>query len=183
MTVCGCGVFAAERGKRSNPSLVGYPKGKRAEVASAEPSRVLRQRLPAVPASVRAARIAATGFAKSHGATDERLLSDIALCVSEVASNVVVHAYPDTRGEISLTIRQTRADLVVEISDQGADAAGRTLPRALGSDWASSTPSQMQRPTITTRKATTSPCDSGCIPTRTPHKRSVNLVGLPERSP
>jgi anti-sigma regulatory factor (Ser/Thr protein kinase) len=132
VTVCGGGVFAAGRGKRSNPSLVGYPKGKRAEVASAEPSRVLRQRLPAVPASVRAARIAATSFAKSHGATDERLLSDIALCVSEVASNVVVHAYPDTRGEISLTIRQTRADLIVEIGDQGAGAASRTPPPGLG---------------------------------------------------
>jgi len=56
------------------------------------------------------------------------LLSDITLCVSEAASNVVTHAYGDAEGEIALGIRLTGAYLIVDIQDDGlggGTSAGR----------------------------------------------------------
>jgi anti-sigma regulatory factor (Ser/Thr protein kinase) len=90
--------------------------------------------LPADATSVREARAAATEFARVHCNAGERLLSDIALCVSEAAGNVVTHAYPEDGGEISLTIRRTAGELVIEVADQGTavSAGGDSPPLGVG---------------------------------------------------
>jgi serine/threonine-protein kinase RsbW len=52
----------------------------------------IHQTVPAVPGSVRELRHAAVAFAAGHGATTETQ-GQIALAVSEAATNVVLHAY------------------------------------------------------------------------------------------
>jgi serine/threonine-protein kinase RsbW len=101
-------------------------------VNHAEPARVLHRDLPAVATSVREARAAAVDFAQRHCDADAQLLSDIALCVSEAAGNVVVHAYGDAGGQMRLSVHQTSEQLVVEISDQGAGISAGVDPPGLG---------------------------------------------------
>jgi len=97
-----------------------------------EPPREVSRRLPAVAASVREARAAAIEFARSHCTADERLLSDIALCVSEAVGNVVAHAYSEPGGEICLRLRRTRGELIVEIGDRGTGTSAGVNPPGMG---------------------------------------------------
>src|SRR5689334_15500562 len=76
-----------------NPAPVGQPR----------PSAVER-RLPAVGSSIAKVRATVMDFATAYCDADAELLSDIALCVSEAAANVVAHAYADSSGELSLTV-------------------------------------------------------------------------------
>jgi len=58
-------------------------------------------------------------FARAHGA-DERVLGDIGLGVTEAASNVVAHAYPEGEaGEIHFAADVEDGDLEIVISDDG----------------------------------------------------------------
>lgn len=75
--------------------------------------------------------MAAVDFAKHHCDADEQLLSDIGLCVSETAGNVVVHAYGESGGQMRLSVRQTCEHLIIEISDDGTGDSTRTDPPGL----------------------------------------------------
>lgn len=101
-------------------------------MAQAEPSPDLERELPAVATSVRELRALAIDFAKRHSDADQRLLSDIALCVSEAASNVVVHAYSQPGGTMRLSIHQTSDQLVIEIADQGSGVSADPQTPGLG---------------------------------------------------
>ena len=55
---------------------------------------IVKQRLPAKPASLRVARHATTDALTQAGVVDHELLAAIALAVSEAFGNAVRHAYP-----------------------------------------------------------------------------------------
>jgi anti-sigma regulatory factor (Ser/Thr protein kinase) len=95
-------------------------------------SRQLRQRLPAVAASVRQIRTLAVDFARTRCDADERLVGDIALCVSEAAGNAVAHAYSKPGGEITLRIEFSDQVLTVEVCDEGAGTGSRSSQPGLG---------------------------------------------------
>jgi anti-sigma regulatory factor (Ser/Thr protein kinase) len=79
-----------------------------------------------VPASVREIRGLTIDFARNRCSdADDRLLGDIALCVSEAAANAVAHAYTEPGGDILLTATLTNETISIEIRDQGS---GRTTP-------------------------------------------------------
>jgi serine/threonine-protein kinase RsbW len=84
------------------------------------PTRPLQRRLAAEPASVPALRTAVTDFAERCGMQGRRL-HDVRLAVSEAVTNAVVHAYRDmdARGEIVLSARVERGQLVVVVTDDG----------------------------------------------------------------
>ncbi len=77
-------------------------------------------------------RGAVTTFARHHGATD-RALGDIALAVSEAATNAVLHAYVDLPpGRISVTAEPGRDCLVVRVIDDGRGMMPRSDSPGLG---------------------------------------------------
>jgi len=82
-------------------------------VGTAEPSRLLRRRLPAVSASLPKIRALTIDFVTAHCNAEEALLSNIALCVTEAAGNAVLHAYDQPGGEITLTVQHTNGMITV----------------------------------------------------------------------
>jgi anti-sigma regulatory factor (Ser/Thr protein kinase) len=78
--------------------------------------------LPAIPASIGHLRSYAREFATGAGATDEAV-TDIALAISEAATNTVIHAYPAGEAANGTTsLRGQVADdwLELAIADRGA---------------------------------------------------------------
>ncbi len=78
--------------------------------------------LPAIPTSVGHLRSYAREFAAGAGATDEAV-TDIALAISEAATNAVLHAYPagaTTNGTASLRGKVSDDWLELAIADRGA---------------------------------------------------------------
>src|SRR5580692_3367723 len=78
--------------------------------------------LPAIPASIGHLRSYAREFAAGAGATDEAV-TDIALAISEAATNAVVHAYPAGKAaNATASLRGNVADdwLELAIADRGA---------------------------------------------------------------
>jgi anti-sigma regulatory factor (Ser/Thr protein kinase) len=88
-------------------------------VGNADPSRLLRQRLPAVSASLPKIRALTVDFVTAHCNAAEAPMSDIALCVTEAAANAVQHAYDQPGGDITLTVQHTNGKITVEICDEG----------------------------------------------------------------
>lgn len=88
-----------------------------ADGATALPSAAsgLDEAFPALPRSVAAARTAVTAWLRRCG-TDERLVGDVALALSDACTNVVVHAYGDEPAEGSFR------------SPASARATGRASP-------------------------------------------------------
>ena len=84
--------------------------------------------LPAVPASVREARVLA-GAATLAVASDEQLADDVRLCVSEAVTNVVHHAYEATIGAVQLVVTREGDELVVVVRDDGT-GVGPSRPRS-----------------------------------------------------
>lgn len=81
--------------------------------------------LPAEPSAVGQLRRRATAFATAAGATED-LAQAVALGVSEVVTNVVIHAYTGMEpGPVSVSCRVDGARLVVEVADDGAGIAAR----------------------------------------------------------
>jgi serine/threonine-protein kinase RsbW len=78
----------------------------------------LELRLDPSAEAVRQARQAVAAFAKSHGIADP---DDVALAVSEAATNAVVHAYrgPDDRGDLRIVACARETGLVVVVRDYG----------------------------------------------------------------
>jgi anti-sigma regulatory factor (Ser/Thr protein kinase) len=78
--------------------------------------------LPAIPASIGHLRSYAREFATGAGATDEAV-TDIALAISEAATNAVVHAYPAGKAANgTASLRGNVADdwLELAVADRGA---------------------------------------------------------------
>jgi serine/threonine-protein kinase RsbW len=95
-------------------------------------SPMLEEQLPAIARSIAKIRATAVNVATTHCNADTQLISDIALCVSEAAANVVAHAYPESDGDITLTISRAPQMLVIEIADTGVGTATRTSRPGLG---------------------------------------------------
>lgn len=95
------------------------------------PGEYLSRSYPAVADSVPRAREEVNEFAESAGATAEQL-DAIRLAVSEAATNVVVHAYAGSAGEIRLNACVDEDDLLIEVADEGLGLRPRINPRGLG---------------------------------------------------
>src|SRR3954462_14087156 len=87
---------------------------------------------PAEPASVALIRGHIERFAAGHGA-DRMALADIALAVSEAATNAVVHAFVDRDpGTIRAAVRARDDAFVIVICDDGRGMQPRTDSPGLG---------------------------------------------------
>jgi serine/threonine-protein kinase RsbW len=88
--------------------------------------------VPAVPDAVGDMRHRATEYAAAMGASDE-IHYAVALAVSEVVTNAVVHAYAGRDpGEVSVRCRAEAERLVVEVADEGAGIAARDDSPGIG---------------------------------------------------
>jgi serine/threonine-protein kinase RsbW len=81
--------------------------------------------LPARPENVAVARHAIGGFADVLDVADQTL-ADVKLAVTEACTNVVVHAYPNGEGPITLRATADAGVLRVVVVDEGRGI----LPRA-----------------------------------------------------
>lgn len=76
--------------------------------------------LPAERSAVSQLRRLAVEFASSAGASNE-VTQDIALAVSEIVTNVVVHAYDgEQRGQVRVSCHVDGEHFIVEVADDGA---------------------------------------------------------------
>jgi serine/threonine-protein kinase RsbW len=80
---------------------------------------LLRQRFPATVDAVPQARHSALAALRDGGYTEERLLDDVALVVSEAVGNVARHAYPETPGDLELEVGADEEGPIVIVSDEG----------------------------------------------------------------
>jgi anti-sigma regulatory factor (Ser/Thr protein kinase) len=88
--------------------------------------------LPATPSGASRARIEVSDFVRELGATPEQL-NDIALVVSEAASNVARHAYRDGEsGTIEVDAQLRSGELAVDIRDYGVGLEGTPVSAGLG---------------------------------------------------
>lgn len=85
-------------------------------------------RFPATPAAVAQVRAEAAGLARRCG-TDEQGVHDVALAVSEAATNVVVHS---GSREIHLIVEIHEDDLHVIVADDGSGLVPRRDSPGLG---------------------------------------------------
>ena len=86
----------------------------------------------AEPASVPAIRQAVVGLARRSGASAERC-ADVAIAVSEAATNAVVHAYIETEpGTVRVTAAVLSGELRLTIADHGRGMLPRTDSPGLG---------------------------------------------------
>jgi len=90
----------------------------------------LKRRLPATPDSVGQLRGLAVAYAGEVCELDDQLHADIALCVSEAATNAVRHAYTTDQHPrtIELEVYQAAERLVIQIIDEGAGIDEAQLP-------------------------------------------------------
>jgi serine/threonine-protein kinase RsbW len=75
-------------------------------------------RVDAVAENVGEIRRRVVDFASEHGAGAEEQAA-VALAVSEAAANVVIHAYPDSRGPIYVEADVEDGDLELVVADDG----------------------------------------------------------------
>jgi anti-sigma regulatory factor (Ser/Thr protein kinase) len=87
--------------------------------------------LPAQPVSVTQARHEVLGFSRRHGLDHEH---DVALVVSELCTNAVLHAYRDQEpGSLTVTAGVTsRGGLTVTVADDGVGMHPRDDSPGLG---------------------------------------------------
>jgi anti-sigma regulatory factor (Ser/Thr protein kinase) len=91
----------------------------------------MRRTLPATTGSIKQLRSLAVAVALENCEPDDQLLGDLALAVSEAATNVVQHAYHDhpEPGPIELDAYQTDSHLILRIADHGAASEQPLQPR------------------------------------------------------
>jgi anti-sigma regulatory factor (Ser/Thr protein kinase) len=88
--------------------------------------------LPAVPATVGEMRRRAAAFAAAVGASDE-MTHAVALAVSEIVTNAVVHAYAGREpGRVTVRCRADGDRVVVEVVDEGGGVAARADSPGIG---------------------------------------------------
>ena len=101
--------------------------------------------LPAEAESLMVVRQAVTGVAEARGVPDQRR-DDMRIAVSEACTNVVMHAYPETRGIISVGLwTDDDGGLVIRVTDSGRGTSpglgiGLQLMATLADDIHLSTP-------------------------------------------
>jgi anti-sigma regulatory factor (Ser/Thr protein kinase) len=77
-------------------------------------------------------RHALRGLLEASGVTEERI-SDITLAVTEACANAVLHAYPDSRGQLEAGADLSpEGELVVTVRDYGSGMAPRVDSPGLG---------------------------------------------------
>jgi anti-sigma regulatory factor (Ser/Thr protein kinase) len=86
---------------------------------------------PSNPSGVGAMRREVAAFAQRAG-MDEDGLGSVRLAVSEAATNAVVHAYREGRGELAVRAFVDASELVVIVCDSGAGLAPRADSPGLG---------------------------------------------------
>lgn len=79
----------------------------------------LQLKLPARAENVAVVRHALAGLAEQIG-MDETGVADLKTVVTEACMNVVVHAYPDTRGPLMVEADPDREGITVTVSDTGS---------------------------------------------------------------
>jgi anti-sigma regulatory factor (Ser/Thr protein kinase)/PAS domain-containing protein len=88
--------------------------------------------LPAEPATVATIRVGIRDFAAAHGAP-EAVVADIALAVSELVTNAVMHGYVDrTPGTITAEASAGLEELVIVVADDGRGMQPRSDSPGLG---------------------------------------------------
>jgi len=95
---------------------------------------VVRLTLPARPEGVGVVRQALAGLADAM-ALDGAILADAKMAVTEACSNVVMHAYGDTVGELDVEMLADEHAITVIVRDRGSGIrprAARNEPSALG---------------------------------------------------
>jgi anti-sigma regulatory factor (Ser/Thr protein kinase) len=92
----------------------------------------LQRSLPASPASLPRLRGLVRSFASGQCGADADQASLIALAVSEAATNVVRHAYPDRPGMIDLHAESEDDHLRIRIADAGIGLGEPSPNRGLG---------------------------------------------------
>ena len=90
----------------------------------------MRRTLPATTGSIKQLRSLAVAFALENCEPDDQLLGDLALAVSEAATNVVQHAYHNhpEPGPVELDAYQTDSHLILRIADHGASSEQSLQP-------------------------------------------------------
>jgi anti-sigma regulatory factor (Ser/Thr protein kinase) len=93
----------------------------------------LHHTVPAVPGSVRRLRHAAVAFAAGHGANAE-VQAQVALAVSEAATNAVVHAYraATDRGVVHLDAQASPGAIRLTVRDDGCGMEPRADSPGVG---------------------------------------------------
>lgn len=93
---------------------------------------ILKQRFPAVPATVPLARQAVRGVLCRLNLGSE-LRAGVALAVTEAVSNAILHAYPnDANGTVAVTVSDTPTSVTITVTDTGVGMASRTSSNGLG---------------------------------------------------
>lgn len=90
------------------------------------------ERVPADAEQVPRLRAAVTAFSSEHCDHSDETREIIALAVTEACSNVVRHAYPDTRGELALTASLDNDELTLLVTDEGVGLNSETHRPGLG---------------------------------------------------
>ena len=100
------------------------------EIATAP---VVRLALPAKPEGVGVVRQALAGLADAM-ALDAAILADAKMAVTEACTNVVVHAYGDTEGELEVEMLADDDSVTVVVRDRGTGIRPRATreTQALG---------------------------------------------------
>lgn len=86
---------------------------------------------PAVPLGVSAIRAEVGTVARRCG-LDAQGLNDVALAVTEAASNAIVHGYRNGDGEIRVTAHIRDGELVIVVADRGVGMSPRTDSPGIG---------------------------------------------------
>jgi serine/threonine-protein kinase RsbW len=91
----------------------------------------IQRRVPADAQQVPRLRAVVAEFARRHCEHSEETRHAVALAVTEACANVVCHAYPGTRGELTLKAWVDDDQLMLLVADTGIDfGANGTTPRA-----------------------------------------------------
>ena len=85
--------------------------------------------LPAVPTSVREARVAVVDAVSDIG-VERHLVDDLRLCVSEAVANSVRHAYGAEPGTVQVVVRRLGDELIAVVCDEVKDSSARAGFRA-----------------------------------------------------
>jgi len=111
--------------------MPGAPGPRLQDAADTPPSRAV-WRLPAEPASVAEIRAGVRAFASAHGA-QPTVVADMALAVSEVVTNAVLHAFVEREpGTIEAHATAGVDELVVIVADDGRGMQPRADSPGLG---------------------------------------------------